>query len=170
MEDYFNKDNLRIWLVIFKESFELGVMISSQSRMSPHWNEILKEEDTSVVRLMNNSLKCSTTLIQQLRSKYLDLGGHWDTFCEVCPVLITQYLKYLSEFKDVYLNPLLRDKATVLGFKSPWISSLILRYQFIVSIVLWVIHIIINCMYMFTFIKQYNYWWFSYVVPNMYQK
>lgn len=118
-----------MWLITFKESFDLGVMISSQSKMSCDWNNILKEEDTSIARLMTNSLQCTISIVQQLKVNFTNLEEIWNTFCEACPVLIDQYLKYLNQFKEVYLNPLIRNQSTSLPFKSPLVSSLILRYS-----------------------------------------
>lgn len=112
-----------MWLLTFKQSFDLGCALSSQNQMTPDWNQIIKTESSTEIKLMINSVTCATNLVIQLRINFFNCELIWQAFGEACKVLVDQYLKYLVEFKEVSQN--LQSGSQ--PFKSPFVAAGLLR-------------------------------------------
>ena len=119
-----------MWLVTFKQAFDLGCSLSSQNQMTPDWNEVIKIERSTEVKLMVNSVICITNLVGQLRVNFGDCVQVWEGFAEACKALVDQYLKYLLEFKEASMEMQSGTKA----FKSPFVCTQLLRYIFFLDI------------------------------------
>jgi hypothetical protein len=125
--EYFTVENSKIWLFCFIKCFELGNAFSSQEHMSPHWDQILKKEDHPSTKMMIKSLECLIILLQQFKHRFRDFGILWNAFSSASKVVINNLLKYLNDFKEVYLSADLRNPNSKLVFKSPWVTGLVIR-------------------------------------------
>lgn len=108
-----------------KSCFDLGNSISSKLQMSNQWTNILQIEEKPEINLMTYSIECLIVLSQDFHHNLLDLQEQWNDFFEFFPMIFDVLLKYLFEFKQVYLSPEISNNN--LDFKSPWVSSIIFR-------------------------------------------
>lgn len=112
-----------MWLVTFKKAFDLGCCLSSQNQMTPDWNEVIKIETSTEIKLMVNSVTSVSNLVSQFRLKFGECQNVWIGFAQACKVLVDQYLKYLLEFKEASMDMHSGTKA----FKSSFVCTQLLR-------------------------------------------
>lgn len=116
-----------MWLFTFKSTFELGCTLSSKKFMSNDWSKIIANEQSESIKIMKLSLKCLIILSQKFKQNFILFENIWVPFAEATPALIDVFLKYLVDFKQVYLSNELRDGNQQMNFFSPCVVSLILR-------------------------------------------
>lgn len=116
-----------MWLFTFKSTFELGCTLSSKKFMCNDWSKVIANEQTESVKLMKLSLKCLVILSQKFKQNFMLFADIWGSFAEATPALMDVFLKYLVDFKQVYLSNELRQGNQQMSFVSPSVVSLILR-------------------------------------------
>ena len=97
--------------------------------MSNQWSNVISNEREDEVRLLNLSLKCFLILAQKLNYRFREYTFLWGTITEATPSIIDLALKYLVEFKKLYLSEELKRGDANLPFYSPSAVSIIFRYQ-----------------------------------------
>jgi hypothetical protein len=95
--------------------------------MSNDWSKVIAHEQSESVKLMKLSLKCLVILAQKFKQSFMSFGNIWGSFAEATPALMDVFLKYLVDFKQVYLSDELRQGNQQMTFASPSVVSLILR-------------------------------------------